>query len=149
MSTELMRWEPMRELAALRDEIERAFRQPFGAHSTEAVLAGAWTPALDVEETDAAFEVHVEAPGVETEDIDVTVEDGVLTISGERRFYEDKDESQFRRVERRFGRFHRTLRLPTPVDPEKVEASYTGGMLSVNIPKTEAAKPHKIDITVA
>lgn len=148
MPTELMRWEPMRELAALRDEMERAFRQTFGAPSTEAVLAGAWTPALDVEETDAAFEVHVEAPGVKPEDIDVTVEEGVLTISGERRFYEDKDEAGFRRVERRFGRFHRTLRLPTPVNPEKVEASYTGGMLSVTIPKTEAAKPHKIDITV-
>lgn len=148
MTTDLMRWEPMRELAALRDEMERAFRQTFGAQRAEAVLAGAWTPALDVEETDAAFEVHVEAPGVKPEDIDVTVEEGVLTISGERRFYDDRDEAGFRRVERRFGRFHRTLRLPTPVDPEKVEARYTDGMLSVTVPKTEAAKPHKIDITV-
>ena len=146
MATELMPWEPMRELATLRDQMERMFRQAFGGQIEEASLAGMWNPALDVEETDDAFEVHIETPGVKPEDIDVTFEEGVLNISGERRFYEDKSQDGFRRIERRFGRFHRALRLPAPVDAERVEAAYNDGMLTVTVPKTEAAKPRKITI---
>ena len=146
MPTDLTRWEPMKELGTLREEMERAFRHTFGPQPDDAPLAGVWSPSLDVEETDSAFEVYVEAPGVKPDDIEITLEEGVLSISGEREFYDDKDQEGFRRVERRFGRFRRSLRLPTPVDPEKVEASYTDGILSVTVPKAEAAKPRKINI---
>lgn len=146
MASELMRWEPMRELASLRAEMERVFRQAFGGHIDHASLAGTWSPALDVEETDDAFEIHLEASGVKPDDIDITLEEGVLTISGERKFYEDKTEEGFRRVERRFGRFYRVLRLPAPVDSEKVDAQYADGILSVSVPKAEAAKPHRVEV---
>ena len=149
MTTELRRWEPMRELASLRDEMERIFRQAFGGEVEEPPLAGAWSPALDVEETDEAFQVHVEAPGVRPEDITITLEEGVLSISGERKFYEDKTDEGFRRIERRFGRFHRSLRLPAPVDADKVSATYAEGLLSVTVPKTEAARPRKIEVKAA
>ena len=146
MASELSRWEPMRELSNLRDEMERVFRQAFGGEVDEASLGGAWSPALDVEETEDAFEVHLEAPGIKPDDIEITLEEGVLSISGERKFYEDKSEEGFRRVERRFGRFHRALRLPAPVDADKVAATYRDGLLSVSVPKAEAAKPRKIEI---
>ena len=146
MATDMSRWEPIRELAGLRDEMERAFRQAFGGEIDEAALAGSWSPALDVEETEDAFRVHVETPGVKPEDIEVTLEEGVLAIRGERRFYEDKREEGFRRIERRFGRFQRTLRLPAPVDADDVRATYADGMLSVTVPKAAAAKPRKIEV---
>lgn len=146
MASELTRREPVRELGSLRDEMERMFRQAFGGEVDETSLAGVWSPMLDVEETDDAFEIHVETPGVKPEDIEITLEDGVLGIRGERRFYEDRAESGFRRVERRFGRFHRALRLPTPVDADGVEATCGDGMLRVRIPKAEAAKPRRIEV---
>ena len=146
MASELSRREPVRELASLRDEMERLLRQTFGGGAEDAPLAG-WYPALDVEETDDAFEVHLEIPGIDPEDVEITLEEGVLAIGGERRFYEDKTDEGFRRIERRFGRFQRSLRLPAPVDAEQVEATYADGMLSVTVPKAEAAKPRKIKIT--
>lgn len=146
MASDIARWEPMRELGALRDEMERMVRHAFGSQPEDTALIAAWSPVLDVEETEQAFEIHVEAPGVEPEDIDVTLEEGVLTVSGERKFYEDKQQDGFRRIERRFGRFRRSLRLPAPVDSEKVEATYDAGMLTVKVPKTEAARPHKIQV---
>lgn len=85
MGSDIARWEPMRELGALRDEMERIVRQTFGSQPEDTALIGAWSPALDVEETEPAFEIHLEAPGVEPEDIDITLEEGVLTVSGERK----------------------------------------------------------------
>jgi HSP20 family protein len=84
--------------------------------------------------------------GVKPEDISVSVEDGVLTLAGERRFYEEKQAGGFRRVERRFGSFHRAMRLPTKVDPEAVEARYSNGVLDVTIPKAEETKPPRIEV---
>lgn len=146
MTAELSRWEPLREFATLRDEMERMFRQGLGRPGMEAPLAGAWSPALDVEERDDSYLVHLEVPGVKPEDIEVTMEEGMLTVSGERKFYDDRDEEGFRRVERRFGRFHRALRLPSPVAADKVEASYSDGILEITVPKAAEARPQRIEI---
>lgn len=147
MANQVSRWEPARELSSLREEFERMFRQAFGGGGVEAASpAGAWSPALDVEETDDAFVLHVEMPGCKPEDLDVTLDEGVLTISGERRFYDEKDADGFRRVERRFGRFHRAVRLPSRVDAERIEASYDDGILRVRVPKAEEAKPRRVEI---
>ncbi len=126
------------------DDFNRIVNQFFG--DGDASLAGAFSPALDVEESDDAFTLHVELPGVDPETVDLSIEENVLTIAGQRDFYSDKQADGFRRVERRFGKFHRAVRLPDRVDSSAVEASYDNGLLTVTVPKAESAKPRKIEI---
>ena len=142
----ITRYDPLRDIASLQDEVERVFRQSFGGDKAAASAAGAFSPALDVEETEDAFNLHVELPGVAADDVDVSLEENVLTISGERRFYDEKEAEGFRRIERHFGRFHRAVRLPDRVDPDRVAASYRDGLLMISVPKAEEAKPRRIQI---
>jgi HSP20 family protein len=144
--TTLNRYDPMRNVASLHDEMERLFRQSLGERGS-ASPAGAFSPALDVEEDTDGFTLHVELPGVAAEDVEVSLEENVLTISGERRFYDAKEADGFRRIERHFGRFHRAVRLPDRVDAERVEAGYRDGMLRIRVPKAEEAKPRRIEVT--
>lgn len=140
------RRDPFRELSTLQREVDRLFGDALGGSSTPAT-AGAWAPALDVEEDEDAFTLHVELPGVATDDVEVSLEENVLTIEGERRFYEDRDSDTFRRVERSFGRFHRAVRLPDRVDGARVTAMHRDGLLTIEVPKAEESKPRRIDIT--
>ncbi len=139
-----------RELAGVQDEFERMFRNFLGSGvaggESAPATAGAWSPALDVEENEDAFVLHVELPGIEPEDVEVSLEENVLTVTGERRFYEERETEGFRRIERRFGRFHRAVRLPDRVDPDRVEANYNNGLLSVTVPKAEEARPRRIQV---
>lgn len=137
--------DPFRELSSLQREVDRVMRDTFGGNSTPAT-AGAWAPALDVEETEDAFTLYVELPGVSIEDVEVSLEENVLTITGERRFYEGRDGDSFRRVERAFGRFHRAVRLPDRVDAAHVNATHRDGMLTIEVPKAEEAKPRRIEV---
>jgi HSP20 family protein len=127
------------------DDFQRIVRTFFG--DADATLAGAFSPALDVEESDEGFTLHVELPGIAADKVEVSLEDSVLTIAGEREFYDSKSTDAFRRVERRFGRFHRAIRLPDRVDPDKVEAAYKDGLLTITVPKAESAKPRRIQVT--
>ena len=126
------------------DDFQRIVSQFFP--DAETPLSGAFAPALDVEETEDNFTLHVEVPGVKPEDVDVSIEESVLTIAGSRDFYEDKQAEGFRRVERRFGTFHRSVRLPDRVDPDGVTAQYKDGLLTVTVPKAESAKPRRIQV---
>lgn len=147
MSTLIRRFAPTPDVSSFHDEVNRMFREAFG----QAPMAplGAFTPALDLEEDDDAFTLHFELPGVSPEDIEVALEDSVLTISGERSFYNDREADGFRRVERRFGRFHRAVRLPDRVAADGVTANYRDGLLTVMVPKAEEAKPRRIEIQAA
>jgi HSP20 family protein len=138
-------YSPLRDVSSLQDEVERMFRQAFGDREA-ASTAGAFTPALDVEETEEGFTLHIELPGVAADDVEVSLEENVLSVAGERRFYEEKEAEGFRRIERHFGRFHRAVRLPDRVDPEGVSASYRDGMLTITVPKADEAKPRRIEI---
>ncbi|MCB2413969.1 Hsp20/alpha crystallin family protein [Demequina sp. TTPB684] len=131
--------------APWNDDFQRIVRSFIG--DADASLAGAFSPALDVEETEDGFTLHVELPGVPAENVDVSIEENVLTISGSRDFYEDKDADKFRRVERRFGTFHRAVRLPDRVDPAGIKAAFKDGLLTVSVPKAESAKPRRIEVT--
>ncbi len=149
MST-IARFEPF-SAASLHDDVERLLRETFGrglghADGPAVTAAGAFGPALDVEESDDAFTIHVELPGVASDDVDVSLEENVLTISGERRFYDDREADGFRRVERSFGRFHRAIRLPDRVDAAGVKAVQRDGVLTVTAPKSEEAKPRRIAV---
>ena len=106
----------------------------------------AWAPALDISERKDAYLVTVELPGVEPDDLDITLEDGLLTIQGERHFAHDSSEQQFHRIERRYGAFRRSITLPTQVQAEQIEASFDNGVLEVMVPKAEEAKPKRIRV---
>ena len=141
----LRRSVPASAATAWPDDFQRIVQQFFG--DADATLAGAFSPALDVEETEDAFTLHIELPGVKPDQVDVSLEENVLTVSGERDFYEEKNTDGFRRVERRFGRFHRAVRLPDRVDPDHVGATYKDGLLTVTVPKAESAKPRRIQVS--
>lgn len=141
----MSRYYPTRDIASLQDEVERMFRSVIGEGERPAT-AGAWSPALDVEEDEEAFTLHVELPGVDPDDVEVSLEENVLTITGERGFYDEKEAEGFRRIERRFGRFHRSVRMPDRVDGASVEARYKDGLLTIVVPKAEEAKPRRIEV---
>ena len=131
-------WPDFGRLSSLQDELERLFETPLTN----------WAPALDVYEDKDNFVVHTELPGLKREDIEVTLEDSVLVISGERKAEEKRNEGKIRRQERFYGKFQRALTLPAPVAADKVKAQYKDGVLTVTVPKAEEAKPRKIDVTV-
>ena len=125
-------------LSNLQDELERLFGSP----------SGVWSPALDVQEDKDNFIVRAELPGLKREDIEVSLHDGVLLISGERKVEKVEEGIELHRQERCYGKFQRALTLPEPVAAETVKADYKDGLLTVTLPKTEQAKPKKIDVGV-
>ena len=131
-------WPNFGRLANLPDDFDRLFESP---------LTG-WAPALDVQEDKDTFNVRVELPGLKREDIDVSLQDGALVISGERKSEKIEEGVSVHRQERYYGKFQRALTLPEPVAASKVKADYKDGVLTVTLPKTEEAKPKKIDVNV-
>jgi HSP20 family protein len=141
----LVRWDPFRDLTALQGEVNRLFSRATGGDVGD---RQSWTPAIDVVETDHAIVLKAELAGMDPKDINIEVQDNVLTVSGERRFEEEVKEDKFYRIERRYGSFSRSLALPPTADEGKVEAKYENGVLKVTVPKAEIAKPKKITVTV-
>jgi HSP20 family protein len=105
-----------------------------------------WMPAFDVSETDKELIVKGEVPGMDKKDINITVSDGMLTIRGEKKHEKKEENEQYHHVERRYGAFSRTMRLPHEVEADKVDATYKEGVLSIRLPKSEAVEPKKIEI---
>ena len=127
------------------------FYNPFFApqHTRSDVDEYNWVPSVDVSETDDGFEVRAELPGVAKDDLHVSVEDNLLTLSGEKRQEKVDDTHNYRRVERRYGSFQRRFTLPSEVEAEDIKAEFTDGVLTLSIPKPEAVKPTEIPITTA
>jgi HSP20 family protein len=145
----VMRWDPFRDLLSIQEEMNQLFNRAFGRSSGEAGEGGTarmWAPALDITERKDAYLVTVEVPGVNQDDIDITLEDGLLTISGERKLTQESSDQQFHRVERRYGAFRRSITLPSQVRADAIEASFENGVLEVLLPKAEEAKPKKITV---
>jgi HSP20 family protein len=118
----------------------------FGGRVTEALERGGWFPAVDIREEEGVLTFVADLPGLERDDVEVTLENNVLTVKGERRSEVEEKRDTYHRVERSFGAFTRSFALPHGVDAGKVSAKFTNGVLTLTIPKTEAAKPHKISI---
>src|SRR5660398_275465 len=133
----IVRWDPFRELTAVQDEFNRLLSRARGGEVAE---RQSWMPSVDVVETQEAIELRAEVAGIEPEDINLEVEDNVLTISGERRFEQEVDEEKYYRIERRYGSFSRSLALPQSVDTDKIVARYENGILEVKVPKVEEGK---------
>jgi HSP20 family protein len=142
----MSRWDPFRELSSIQNELNRLFGRTFGTEEGQDVRTAEWVPALDVAETEDRFVITAELPGVKPDEVDISVENSVLTITGERKFYSETKEEDFHRIERRFGSFARSITLPSVADPERIQASFDDGVLTVEIPKREEAKPRKIQI---
>lgn len=143
----ISRWDPFRDLMSIQGELNRLFGRTYGGgEGGEAVRGAQWAPPIDVFETQDRFVIHVELPGVSPEDVDISVEDSTLQIIGERRFYQEVQEEDFHRVERRFGTFARTLTLPQVADSERIEAAFDAGVLTIEVPKREEAKPKRVQI---
>jgi HSP20 family protein len=144
------RWDPFQDLLSIQDEMNqlfgRAMGQPAGRQGGETATTRMWAPALDISERKDAYLVTVEVPGVKPEDLEITLEDGLLTIQGERQFTAAASDQQFHRVERRYGAFRRSITLPSRVRADAIEASFDNGLLQVVVPKAEEAKPKKIQI---
>ena len=131
-------WPTFVRLSNLQDELDRLFESP-GSN---------WLPALDVQEDKDNFTVRTELPGLKREDIEVSLHDGTLSISGERKAEVKQEGVEVHRQERYYGKFQRALTLPTPVAADKITAQYKDGVLTVTLPKVEEAKPKKIDVSV-
>lgn len=133
----------------MRDEIDRLFESPLTELARTSNLLSGWNPALDLYEDKDNLYVKVELPGMKREEIDVSLHEGSLSISGERKSEQKHEDAEVYRAERFFGRFQRTVTLPTPVAAEKVKAQYKDGILNITLPKTEEAKPKHIDVNVS
>lgn len=149
----IVRWDPFRELQDMSDRLNRMIARPAsggnGGQGREVMTVADWTPTVDISETEAEYAIKAELPEVKREDVKVTVEDGVLTIQGERKQEKEEKAKKYHRVERSYGRFVRTFTLPDTVDESKVKAEYTDGILHLHLPKSEKAKPKQIDVKVA
>jgi len=137
---------PALELNRLRREIDRIFEDPFSLLAPSTSFFEGWTPAVDIFEDKDKYIVKAELPGMRKEDIDVSLDGNTLIISGERKQEEEKREGENYRSERFFGRFQRSVTLPTDVQGGKIEASYKDGVLTVTLPKSEEAKPKQIPV---
>jgi HSP20 family protein len=144
---ELSNWSSSNRLASLRDEMNRLF--DFSWPSRDTGLFSGWSPTLDVLDDKDNLVVKVELPGLKKEEINLSLHDGVLTISGERQREVEKKEGEAFRSERYFGKFQRSVTLPAAVDSGKVNASYKDGILTVELPKAEEAKPKQIAVSVS
>jgi len=140
-------WTPFRQLSSLRDEIDRLFEAPLSSLTElSQPFSGGWVPAIDLYEDRDNYVVKMELPGMKKEEIDISLHNGVLSITGERKDEEKHEDAETYRSERFFGRFQRSVTLPAVVETEKVNASYKDGILTVTLPKAEEAKPKQITI---
>jgi HSP20 family protein len=146
----LIRWEPAAELNTIQTEMNRLFNSLFDTpgRPSAAEPARRWIPAMDLVETEDHYVLHADLPGMSEKDVNIEVESNVLTISGERRTEHKDEKGGYRRLERAYGSFSRSLTLPEGVNPEAVQASFDRGVLEVRIPKPEQIKPRKVSIAV-
>jgi len=144
--TTITRIDPFRELATLQDRFNSLFENFAEASGTEQLARGTFVPAVDVYEDEHNLVLKLEIPGVNEDDLNVSLENNTLTVSGERKFEKEEKEENFHRIERRYGSFTRTFRLPNTVDAEKVEAGYDKGILKITLGKRAEAKPKQIKV---
>ena len=149
MTTGLIRWNPETDL--LRHRMDRLFNQMLGdvwgaPVANEELSTRRWSPVVDIRETDDALVLTAELPGLTKQDVNITLENNVLTLAGERSFEKESKGETFHRIERSYGAFSRSFTLPANVKTEKVEALFGDGLLQVTLPKVEESKPRKIEI---
>jgi HSP20 family protein len=150
MQQTLTRWEPLREMEEFQNRLSTLFGRPSRrGNGREEITLPEWTPLADITEDEKEYLIKAELPEMRKEDVKVTVENGVLTISGERKFEKEEKKRKYHRVERGYGTFMRSFALPDDADFNKVNAEFKSGVLTVHVPKSEQAKPKQIEVKVA
>jgi HSP20 family protein len=148
----LTRWNPTTDMANFSQRMDRLFDELAGRGlwrtSEERPLRGSWVPAVNILERDDAMIITADLPGLKAEDVDVTVEDGTLSIRGERKLEETSEGETYHRVERIYGVFERAFTLPNSVDVDKIEAHFSNGEMVLTLPKREESKPRSVKIKV-
>jgi HSP20 family protein len=142
----LVRWEPFREFAALQNEMSRLVNNWAGGEGGGNGGSRSWVPSVDVWETDSDVVYAFDLPGIPEDKISIEVEEGALTVTGERERTQETQDDRFYRYERRFGSFARTIGLPQGVKEDAIKADYRDGVLEIRVPKPEQAKPRRIQI---
>ncbi len=149
----VVRWDPLRELAEMSERLNRVVSRqgtgPMDGNGQEVMTVADWIPTVDISETEADYAIQAELPGVNKQDVKVTLENGVLTIQGERRQPQTEAGRKHHRIETSYGRFVRSFTLPDTVEAGNVRAEYADGMLHLHLPKSEKAKPRQIDVKIA
>jgi len=142
----VIRWDPYREMFVMRSAMDRLFDNLFSGETSEWREQPAYSLALDVVENKEEYVVKASLPGVKPEDVDVTFSENVLTIKGELRSEEEKEDSRWHMRERRYGSFTRSLTLPRGIQGDAIEANYTAGVLTLRLPKADEIKPKRITV---
>ncbi|MFN6962586.1 MAG: Hsp20/alpha crystallin family protein [Pyrinomonadaceae bacterium] len=141
----LVTYDPFRELRSLQDEVNRLFSTSFNRGGSD-IMRGAWSPSVDIFENKDSIVLEAELPGMKPEDVNISIENNVLTIHGERKFEKKDEQDNFHRVERSYGSFTRSFTLPPTVSSENVDAVFENGVLRLTLMKREEAKPRRIEI---
>ena len=145
----IVKWTPYRELEDMQTRLNRFFGDaPPRSLEDDALFFADWTPVVDIEETDKEYLIKVELPEVQKEDVKVTVENGTLAISGERKAEKEQKGRKFHRVERYYGRFERSFSIPDDAEADNVKAEFKDGVLRVRLAKSEKARPKQIEVKV-
>lgn len=143
----ITRWDPFREVVAMQNRFNTLFRDL--KESEGPLTTASFVPAVDIYEDDKKVVLKLEVPGIEEKDLDVRVENNILTVKGERKFESEEKEENFHRIERSYGSFYRAFTLPSTVDTEHVDAKYTAGVLRLELKKKAEAQPKQIKVNVA
>jgi HSP20 family protein len=144
----ITRWDPFQNLASLQDQVNRLFEAPSAGRRAENSNLTAWAPAVDIYETENELVIKADLPDVDEKDLDVRVENNMLTIRGERKFEQKVKEDNYLRIERTYGSFSRSFSLPTTVNTESIQAEYKNGVLTVQLPKRAESKPRQVKVNV-
>ena len=144
---DLIAWDPFRELRGLQNRVNRVFGGTTPARRDEEISLGTWMPPVDIAEDQDKIVLTAELPGFREDQIEVEMEGGVLTLKGERKFEDEKEGRNYHRVERSYGQFVRSFTLPSNVDRDSIKANFSDGLLRIELPKREEAKPRQIRIT--
>jgi len=146
----LTRWEPFREMEDFQNRLSTFFGRPLRrGNGREEITLSEWTPLADITEDEKEYLIKAELPEMKKENVKVSVESGVLTITGERKFEKEEKKKKYHRVERGYGKFKRSFTLPDDADASKIKAEFKNGLLTVHLPKSEKAKPKPIEVNVA
>jgi HSP20 family protein len=141
----IIKYDPFREMRSLQDEVNRLFASTFNRGDNE-LMRGAWSPSVDIFENKDQIVLEAELPGMKPEDVNISIENNVLTIHGERKFEKKDEGDNFHRVERSYGSFTRSFTLPPTVSSENAQAEFENGLLRLTLAKREEAKPRRIEI---
>lgn len=143
----IIRWDPYRDIMALRERMNRLFNETFQAPEEEGgLMAATWAPSVDVRESETEYVIAVDLPGVSEKDVDIEIEDRMLSLRGRREFERETRREDYQRIERAYGTFYRAFALPSYVDENRVDAEFDNGVLRITLPKKPESKPKKIEV---